>query len=347
MIGGLWSQRGSTDLSTGPIILFTPTFNVYTWTGNIAEPNFSAITRTPTNTTIDQSGMYSVARFSLANPLKLIVGGRLSNYEITQKTTGSISHDKDTNRFLPYGGIVYDLNKSYSFYSSYTRIFSPQPQGVRDRNGNVLPPSDGNSVEVGTKATFFDGRLNASIALFDAHLNNVPQIDIGHILNDGTQAYYGANGTVSRGIEGEVQGAITNDWNLSLVLSHFKAFDEDRVRLNSQVPRSTARIFTTYRLPDHLSRLTVGGGANWQSYFYQDLSMTSRVGQGSYVLESFLARYEIGNGTAISVNLNSLSNKRYYTQIGLFNQFTYGEPRSFQFGLTKSFKTLGRSAQLR
>jgi len=42
-----------------------------------------------------------------------------------------------------YAGLVFDINDTYSAYTSYTEIF--QPQTLKDRNGSYLDPVDGKS----------------------------------------------------------------------------------------------------------------------------------------------------------------------------------------------------------
>ncbi|WNP96859.1 TonB-dependent receptor domain-containing protein, partial [Pseudomonas aeruginosa] len=39
---------------------------------------------------------------------------------------------RESGRFIPYVGAVYDLNDTYSVYASYTDIFMPQDSWYRD-----------------------------------------------------------------------------------------------------------------------------------------------------------------------------------------------------------------------
>ena len=56
---------------------------------HIAEPTWSG-TKTPADDLrVKQTGAYAVGRFSLADPLHLIVGGRWSNWETNQTYFGS------------------------------------------------------------------------------------------------------------------------------------------------------------------------------------------------------------------------------------------------------------------
>lgn len=314
---------------------FTPTGmpgSFYSWDGSFPRQEF--LPRSTTSTTIKQAGFYGAARFSLSDPLKLILGARISNYELDGSAG---SNYKKSNQISPYAGVIYDLNETYSVYASYTEIFKPQPM-FRDRNNNVLAPTEGNNKEIGIKGEYLDGRLNASLSVFEARLDGVAQLDEGQILPDGSQAYRAANGTKSRGFDMDVQGELKHGWNFYAGISHFTASDGQGNRLNSQIPRTTARLFTTYRLPGDWNKLTIGGGVNWQSRFYQNainpLRQSVEVGQSSYALASLMARYEVSNTTSISANITNLFDKKYYSAAGFQNGYLYGEPRSFMINLT-------------
>lgn len=67
--------------------------------------------------------------------------------------------------FIPYLGASYDLNDNLTAYTSYTTIFRPQVRYL-DRNGKPLEPQRGKTYELGLKASWFEGRLNASAAAF-------------------------------------------------------------------------------------------------------------------------------------------------------------------------------------
>ncbi|WP_240493407.1 TonB-dependent siderophore receptor [Pandoraea sp. ISTKB] len=329
--GAMMSDQKADDRETGFVFTPTPIGNFYQWTGAYPEPDWASTPYALTKTHVKQSGAYGAVRWNLAAPLKLILGARLSNYEVDQGTF----HFKQTAKFLPYAGVVYDIDDTYSAYASYTTIFNPQT--YRDRDGNVLAPTSGKNAEIGLKGAFLDGRLNASVALFDAWLDNVAQTDTGHSLPDGSLAYYAASGTRSKGIELDIQGEWLPGWNVYAGASQFTASSGDGSRLNSQIPRATVRLFTTYRLPGTWHRLTVGGGVNWQSSFSQSAlgpDGAVQVGQGAYAITSLMARYDVTSNASVAINVNNLFDKRYYTMTGFYNQALYGEPRNVMVTLS-------------
>lgn len=331
VVGAMGSRRTANKDETAPFYASSSPQSVYELGTPFAEPDFNAIPSTTTDTKIKQSGVYAAARFSLADAWKLIVGGRFSNYKIDETVSGtSPFHYKKTGEFIPYAGLIYDINKTYSVYVSYTGVFNPQTS-YRDSDGNVLTPSKGKTKEIGLKGEYLDGRLNASIALFETKLDNAAQIDPGVYTTGGTQAYKGSDGTKSRGVELDVQGELASGWNLYAGIALFTAEDGDGVRLNSQLPRTTAKLFTTYRLPGEWSKLTVGGGVNWQSSIYESPGVsTSTLGgeQSSYALVSLMSRYAITKQVDLGLNVNNLLDRKYALQKGDFDTVSYGEPRN-------------------
>lgn len=330
VVGATSSRRKASQDDVAPFFAgFTP-INIHTLSPGTPRPNFDAIPHLPTRTEIKQSGIYSAARFSLADPLKLIVGGRLNYYEVDDDANGSTLHYKKNNEFTPYAGLVYDIDSTYSAYVSYTGIFNPQTD-FRDTTGNVLTPSKGKTKEVGLKAAYLDGRLNAAVAVFETTLDNAAQLVPGAFTPGGANAYTGADGTKSRGIEFDLQGELANGWNIYAGVAHFTAEDGDGERLNAQLPRTTAQFFTTYRLPDAWNKLTLGTGVKWQSRFYQVPGVgTSTLGgeQSAYALTSVMGRYALSKNIDLGLNFNNLFDKKYALQKGDFDTVTYGAPRN-------------------
>lgn len=330
VVGATSSRRKASQDDVAPFFAgFTP-INIHTLSPGTPRPNFDAMPHISTRTEVKQSGIYSAARLSLADPLKLIVGGRLNYYEVDDDANGSTLHYKKNNEFTPYAGLVYDIDSTYSAYVSYTGIFNPQTD-FRDTTGNVLTPSKGKTKEVGLKATYLDGRLNAAVAVFETELDNAAQLVPGAFTPGGANAYTGADGTKSRGIEFDLQGELASGWNIYAGIAHVTAEDGDGVRLNAQLPRTTAQFFTTYRLPGAWNKLTLGTGVKWQSRFYQTPGVgTSTLGgeQSAYALASVMGRYALSKNIDLGLNVNNLFDKKYALQKGDFDTVTYGAPRN-------------------
>lgn len=304
------------------------------------EPTWGAATLSERYDT-KQTAAYGALRLSLADALKLIVGGRFNTWDKSGAGyLGRNPYSYDKNKFTPYVGVVYDLSASYSTYASYTTIF--KPQDLRDRNGTWLEPLYGDSYEAGLKGEFIDGKLNGSVAVFKTTQDNLGQADGSNRVPGTTiQAYYEAEGATSKGVELEISGELAPGWNLAFDAAHFKAKDADDEDFNTHLPRNTLHLFTTYRLPGAWRQLTVGGGVNWQSRIYYDLPDGPvglvRQEQSSYMTASLMGRYEFTEQLSLQLNAYNLFDKKYQTAVNWYGQAAWGTPRNLQATLNYTF----------
>lgn len=137
----------------------------------------------------------------MSEPLSLILGGRLDWYAFDDSASSENNY-KITRNLTRYAGLVYDLDANHSVYVSYTDIFKPQSDKGLD--GKVIVPVVGENYEVGIKGEYFEGALNASMAVFQIDQKNRAQ-DLPDYKGCGsgpTSACYEAAGLVrSRGVD--------------------------------------------------------------------------------------------------------------------------------------------------
>ncbi len=291
---------------------------------------------------IKQTGYYGAMRLNIADPFKIILGGRIASWEQTGYAWGTTSDYGDDNVFIPYVGALYDLTPNHRVYASYTKIF--QPQNLYDRDRRLLDPLDGNAYEIGLKSSFFGDALQTSVALFRIEQDNVGQVDGEPITVNGLtfQPYRAAQGVVSKGFELEATGQPMPGWNVNASYSQFKAEDADDVPANTDQPRKLLKIFTTYDLGGALTGLTIGGGVNYRSKAYSDgnnpvTGDAFRFQQDGYTLVALMARYAVTPQLQLQANVDNLFDKKFYSNMGSFSQYRYGAPRNFTIGATYRF----------
>ena len=289
---------------------------------------------------VDQSSVYLTARFSLTDALKMAVGGRLDWYEY-QVTTHSgtwVGPEgyKATREFTPYLGFTYDLDDTYTAYASWTRIFSPQNYSMA--GGGLLDPQQGSNYEIGLKGEYFDGRLNASVALFQIDLENLP-VQLDAVTCGAMPDCYAASGEVrSRGVEFEISGEVLPDWQLSAgytynYAKHLKPSEYAPIgtqssgeRYGTNLPLNLFKLATSYRLPGELNRWRVGGGLHVQS----DIYTSAGIEQGGYAVTDLFASYDVDRHLTLSLNANNIFDRDYYSSImtTVGGNFV-GDPRNY------------------
>lgn len=298
------------------------------WTGDISQPEWAAVLPLQSEGTITQKAGYAATRLSLADPLKLILGARYTEWE----SVGELA-DRSHEAVTPYAGLVFDIDDTWSTYASYTEIF--QPQVARDINDRYLDPVDGKSYEIGVKGAWFDDRLNASLAVFRIEQDNVAQITAEPIpTRPGEFAYRAARGTVSRGFEFELNGELAPGWNATFGASRYVAQDADGADINTLLPQSTIKAFTSFT-PRSATQLTVGGGVNWQNGIYYPVPAYGRFEQSSYALVNAFVRYRLSPQFTAQLNVNNLLDKVYLSQLNGYG--AYGDKRNGQLTFTYSF----------
>ena len=98
------------------------------------------------------------------------------------------------------------------------------------------------------------------------------------------------------------------------------------------------RLAASYRLPGAGNKLTVGGSVNYQSgIYYDESSGLGRASQGGVTLLGLMARYEFSKQVAASINIDNLTDKRYYSGLGGYNGYNYGTPRNVWMKVSYKF----------
>lgn len=309
----------------------TPIGNFYEWDGSYPEPQWGAKSH-DVDWRTRQWGYFGATRLSISDKLKVILGGRLSSWERVGLSYGSDATAGDRNRFLPYAGVLYDVVPGQTLYASYSKIF--KPQGTQDRNGDFLAPVYGVNYEAGLKSSFFRGALNTAVSVFRIEQDNLAQVDSGYLV-PGTinQAYRAADGARSTGFEIEANGELLPGWAISGNYTQFKAKDANGHRINTLFAQKLLRLFSTYRFKGTLDGLTIGGGVNWEGLSYTDTvnpvtKADERLEVKPYAIANLMARYQLHNGLSVQANVENLFDRKYYSQIGFYDQLAFGEPRN-------------------
>ena len=307
-----------------------------------------------------KSSLYGAVKYKLLDDLILTVGGRFSNYDEKSRGIGSEnlsdwekSTAKASMEFTPYGGLVWNFSNDFSWYMSYTDIFSPQTE--KDWLGNTIKPRVGWQVETGVKGEFFDGDLQSSLAVFrlrdenrattDRNSAHYPNSHCEGDPNDastfGCSVAGGENQT--QGVELELVGKLTDQWN---IIMSYVLTDAEVIRTNATdwwdyavgsnfaayTPKHAFKLWSTY---DFNQGLSIGAGLNAQSSLYD--STTGQRNAGFTIFNAHVA-YKLNPQVDIAFNANNLFDKSYFAGMGYgANRWMYGEPRNYMLTLRTKF----------
>lgn len=287
-------------------------------------------------------GVYANARIRLAEPLSLVLGGRLSWYEYeTREMLGNVkASNRQDHEFTPFVGLIYDLSEQWSWYASYADIFQPQSE-YRTSSGTLLDPAVGSNYETGIKGELYDGRLNLSAAVFYIKQNDVaaedPDLDAFCPSNLSGICYRNDQVKRSKGYELEASGEVLPGWQLSAGYTFNITSNASGGPTDYQTPKHMLRASTTYNLPGDWSRLTVGGGVSAQSGYSTDDYGPEVSNPGRAVYDA-LATWKIDDHWKVGVDVKNVFDKKYYKSVGELRRGSYfGDPRTYMLTLRGDF----------
>ncbi|MDM1322838.1 TonB-dependent siderophore receptor [Acinetobacter pseudolwoffii] len=238
----------------------------------------------------------------------------------------TIKNDQD---FINYqAGLTYKPVENGSIYASYAT--SSNPVGVDGGDGSEginaaiqnLKPEEVRTMELGTKWDILDDKLNLTAAIFRTEKTNTRAA-----AEDGTTQNIGE--TRVDGIELGANGNITDKWAVSAGYTYLDSeLVDDGTGTNDgkqvqNVAKNSATLWTTYQV---LPQLTLGAGASYMDKVYGNAANTKWV--DDYVRYDAMARYNVNDNVDLQLNINNLSDERYFTKAYASHYATEAEGRS-------------------
>ena len=308
-----------------------------------------------------QRGYYAALSLQLTDPLRLTLGGRYGEYRYHSvqddlaNGTRAIVRYSDT-AFIPSAALSFNLSDKWTTYLSYGENYKPQANLLKGPlPGTPLDSVTGDNLELGIKGEIFQ-RLSFAAAIYRVQRSGQALQDAYYPVdpNNGSQCCYRAEGEVqSKGFDIEVSGVVLPGWQLfagyTYVTTSFDA-SNDSWQSGSwafgRTPKHVFKAWSTWRLPDNLSRWTINTGVIAQSSAYMDGTVpvdamdpntawiAYRNSQGGYALWNASVQYEISDTWTAGVYGENLTDRTYYTALGgISGENVYGTPRNVTFTL--------------
>ncbi|WP_225920024.1 TonB-dependent siderophore receptor [Pseudomonas vanderleydeniana] len=274
-----------------------------------------------------QKSLFAGARFSLADDLHWIAGARMLSVDGSGESYGADHSQREHGKVTPYTGLVYDLDKQWSLYTSWTQIFNPQ-YGTVGVDGKPLAPLEGKSLEAGVKGSLMDDRLTLTGAVFKTEQHNVQSADYIQV---GSQYRYYTDDYKSHGIELQASGEVLPGLDLLGGYTYVRIDNDEGDRARKYVPKHSVHGLLTYRLPG-LPQAKVGTRVSWQSAVQNDTYSSIR--QNPYAVIDLMASYDIDSHWSTSLNVNNITDQKYLVSLYSGTASNYGAPRNVTASLS-------------
>ena len=278
---------------------------------------------------ITQNGFYGQLRLSVANPLKIILGGRIGSvyakmYDLTNSKWNNVLEEK--NRFTPFAGIVYTPLKQLTFYASYSDIFVPQTEKKAD--DSMLDPRSGSQYEAGAKSEFFNDRLNVNFAFFYMEDNGR-----AYRVDPAVPVFVNGGKVDNKGIDVEINGNPLDGIELIAGYTYLKtkivksSSGDEGLAFSPVEPEHSFKFWGTYRFNDSVFKgFSMGLGVMAFSSKYASVLTPERKQESYSVVNAFIG-YSINPHFSFNLNLNNILDTTYYTRVGGNGDF-FGDPRN-------------------
>ena len=304
------------------------------WLGNIAA------NKAVTTTTAQTTSVYLLDSIEFTPQWLLDLGVRWDKFETELKTNATGEKiENDTDFFSYQAGLTFKPAENGSIYASFAT--SANPVGVDAGDGSEtavtavnkdLDPEESRTFEIGTKWDLFNETLNLTAAIFRTEKQNTRiSLDANTTTNGGASKV--------DGFELGLNGNITDKWAVSAGYTYLDSESTkngvscrgttctDQTAYNGNVmpnvAKNSATLWTTYQV---LPQLNLGVGAIAMDKVYGDLANTKYV--PGYVRYDAMARYNVNKNVDLQLNVNNLSDERYFTKAFASHYATEAEGRS-------------------
>lgn len=271
LLFGFSLSRNTIDLNiesgipAAPVDIFDPVYDQTVFPTGV--PNDNSFT------TRDTLGIYLQDQITIAENLKLLLGGRVDVFE-ERKTDRLINEEtsQSDTAFSPRLGIVYQPLQPISLYASYSRSF--EPTIGTSASGEAFQPGRGTQYEIGVKADLND-KISTTLAFYDLTRSNVTTTD-----PDNSDFSIQTGEQNSQGIELDISGEILPGWNIIAGYAYTDAqvTEDNTIPVGNRLfsaPENSFNLWTTYRIQqDGLKGLGVGLGFYYVGERFADLDNT-------------------------------------------------------------------------
>lgn len=246
------------------------------------------------------------------------------NYTNDVSIAAGQKFENDSDYFSYQAGLVYKPTENGSIYASFAT--SANPVGVDQGDGadalstssqqaNDLSPEKARTFEVGTKWDLFNNRANLTAAIFRTEKQNTRiAIDANTTTNAGESKV--------DGFEVGFNGKVTDKWEVSAGYSYLdseltKAAYNAVAQEGKPLPfvaKNSATLWSTYRV---LPKLTLGAGAEYRDKVFTNTNTGTTMLEDKYLptytIYNAMAKYDVNKNVNLQLNINNISDKRYFT----------------------------------
>lgn len=329
-----WSDSGedTETFALAPVLNLRNGIGV-TADGNTTINDFTVDLNDDTRVDIEVVSLYLQDEIELTDNFDLIIGARYDSFDIEVDNVDPDAEDnfgvrenKD-EKVSPRFGLIYKPQENISLYASYSESFLPRSgEQFANINGDndALDPNTFENLEAGIK---WDIRNNLSLtaAVFEIEQRS-PEVDTDNPENLIVLE------TTTTGFEAELRGQITDAWALSAGYSYL---DGEQAESGKDPREQPENLFSAWNMFKVTDRFGFGVGVIYQSASFADNGNDAKL--PSYTRFDAAAFYRVSEDLRVQLNIENLTDERYYPNSHSTHQITVGEELNARLSITGRF----------
>ncbi|MBB5352830.1 catecholate siderophore receptor [Haloferula luteola] len=303
-----------TDLGTG-----TPNTDLFY--PNPFDPYFPIIVRDGTFTSAQSTtyAVYLTDSVELGDCWQIDAGLRYDHLE-SEFTSATVPTLTKTSTGLSYrGALTWKPTQNGNVYFGYGTSFDPSSSspssGVRNNAAGITSyttdPEESETLELGTKWTFFDDRLMATAAFFRTDKTNARTTDpvTGNTVLTGDQRV--------QGLELGVSGEVTDWWRLTggyVFLDSEVRSSGNLAEIGNELSNTPEQSFSLWNVFTFAEKFQAGIGTYYVDSRYSNNTNTRSA--PSYWLFDAMFGWQATENVSVQLNVNNLFDKDYIDRVG-------------------------------
>ena len=298
--------------------------------------DFTSNLNNSTTTEFEVTSFFIQDQIDVSENLKLLIGARFDDYEITVvnlKPGSEATVTKGENLTSPRAGIIFKPQDNISIYASYSNTFAPvageQYKAMSNSLGPVgslnavLDASETENTEIGLKWAISD-ELFLTAAYFDAERTAMQAVTVNNVAEQQEVVNQNVDG-----IEIELAGRISDQLELTL---SYADFEGDNVAQNKEIPDYQFSAFANYQVND---KFGIGFGLTSQGD--QQIGSSATPYLPSFTRVDVAAYYQIADDLMLQMNIENLTDETYFPHSHSTHQASVGEEVNANFSIRRTF----------
>lgn len=216
-----------------------------------------------------RDGLYLQDMVEIGDQWRALLGLRYDDYQTESSFDGTLQSSYGTDNLTPRFGLVYLPHARQSWYATYSESFEPNsPVGSGYLNsGDILDPTAGEMMEIGTKWEMLEGKLLLTGALFSIDRAKSPVEEMTGddliIVQRGLQR--------NRGLEAAATGLLSDNLTLTASFTYLDAefVEDDDPRIIGNTPAGAGDIALSIWAEYQISEGTLKGLSLQGGWFYE------------------------------------------------------------------------------